>query len=161
MHRKGNSNISGSMDVGYGYKRREKTLRDAGAERVWIDTDISRSELAALVDPDREELRQGYVLVVLDLLDLGPRRAALVKRLAARGVEVVVRGKAGKRLVTGHPGRPRSRFDPTPDQWADIEVIWADDKKKRPHKMAEISFIMGHPVAFWLVRDRASLKENT
>ena len=148
------------MDVGYGYKRLKETLKDAGAQRVWIDTDISRSELAALTDAAGRGLRHGYVLVVLDLLDLGPRRAALVKRLAARGVEVVVRGKAGKRLVTGHPGRPRSKFDPTDEQWTDIKEVWRQRHNVLPHRMALIENIMGRPIAPHLVRDRLKVEND-
>ena len=140
------------MNIGYGLRRREKTLRDAGAERVYLDPDHHRTELAFICDPDNYCLRDGDVLIVVDLADLGHRPQALIKRLAKRGVSVKVQGEAGKRVPHPKSGRPRDKFDPTPDQWTDIKAIWTG-KFTLPHKLAEIQIIMGRPIKPWLVRD--------
>lgn len=130
------------MKIGYGYNRDPYALRQAGAERVWIDTKGSnRMERADLFAAG---LRRGSTLILLSRSDLGVgkeihRFEALAEQIGAT-IEIHEPQKPS-RLKPG----PAPAFQPTPEQRARIAHYW-HGPFKASEALRQASKIMGREV---------------
>lgn len=130
------------MKLGYGYNRDPYALRQAGADRVWIDTNGSgRMERADLFTSG---LRRGSVLILLSRSDLGvgkeiPRFEALAEQIGA-SIEVHEPAKPS-RLKPG----PAPAFQPSGEQRARISHYW-HGPFKASEALRQASEIMGQEV---------------
>lgn len=128
------------MKLGYGWKRTDADLVEAGAERVYVDTKKQR--------PERTELllsaREGDVILLLHYNDLGGTKPAtdrLAARLAAKGVSIEVSPNSARFTPKGP-----AKFVPTEDQDAEIRAIWLDPWRPEADKMPRIEKVYGKPV---------------
>lgn len=131
------------MIIGYGFKRNETDLRNAGAKKVFIDTEKSRPVRARMMKD--AGLREGDTLLVLHLNDLagsGKASRVFIDRVKDL-LDVTVKVAPGD-WATGT--RPR-KFSPTPEQDASCREIWLNPWTTTASKLVEIVKIMGHPVA--------------
>jgi DNA invertase Pin-like site-specific DNA recombinase len=131
------------MNIGYGFRRTEAALKQAGAERVWIDLSKERTERADML---RIGLKAGDTLIVLSKNDLGgSARANRIIRdnLTAMGVTVAV---VAPDTLSKPMGRPR-KFDPTPEQAEQIKEIWLCWHHTGAYKLRRAAEIMGHSVS--------------
>lgn len=132
------------MKIGYGYRRTEKALRDAGAERVWIDLSKERTERADMVSAG---LRAGDTLVLLSIRDLGGSAKADAmwkENIEAMGVTVEVCEPVDEQEARP-VGRPK-KFDPTPEQDDQIRKLWLCWHYTEAYKVRRVAEIMGHEV---------------
>ncbi|MDE4059752.1 hypothetical protein [Phaeobacter gallaeciensis] len=129
------------MRVGYGFRRDEKALRDAGAEVVWLDTSKERTERAAMAQTG---LRAGDTLVLLSIRDLGgsaPADKQWRARLEAMGVSLeVVQAEVRPR------GRP-AQFKPSPEQDAELRRMWLDGLQSEKYRLRRCGEIYGRAVS--------------
>ena len=162
--------------IGYGFRRKPQTLRDAGAQRVFIDDDKERAERNYLLDPASVAIRPGDNIILIAAVDLGSDwrdRTRVLKTLSGVGVTVQVRGNdpvlydtaekrqafkalkgfGEKRVQKSKTGRPRL-FDPTPEQDTLVREVWRTEGLTRAYKLKRISEIMGTEIKFHILRDR-------
>ena len=132
-----------AMNIGYGFRRTEAALKQAGADRVWIDTSKERTERSDML---RFGLTAGDTLIVLAENDLGgSARANRIIRdnLTAMGVTVAV---VAPETPSKPMGRPR-KFDPTPEQDEQTKEIWLCWHHTGAYKLRRAAEIMGYPVS--------------
>lgn len=135
------------MIVGYGRKRDEAALREAGAEQVWLEEKPERPERKAMLEG--LGLRSGDVLLLPDAAALASHwreRDAVLTALAVRGVAVQVlggesvlydmprklrafksQGIAAQNALNARRNRkpgPKPRFDPPAEKDAAVKAIW-------------------------------------
>lgn len=128
------------MKIGYGYRRKEAELTEAGAERVFIDFGadrLSRSDMLLCLKPGDEVL-------VLYLRDLGGSPVA--DRVWREKVEA--KGATVRELRPAKPSRPVGRpakFRPTEEQNRLCRAIWLGDDSERV-RLRRVGEIMGHEV---------------
>ena len=127
------------MRVGYGFRRDEAALTDAGAEVVWLDTSKERTERAAMIQTG---LRKGDTLVLLSIRDLGgsaPADKVWRARIEALGVTVDV-------IEIEAETRPK-KFDPLPDQCARLRAMWLDGLQSEKYRLRRCVEIYGAQVS--------------
>ncbi len=129
------------MRVGYGFCRAEKSLQDAGAEVVWLDTSKERTERAAMA---QHGLRAGDTLVLLSIRDLGgsaPADKLWRKRLEGIGVTLDVVLKEVRPR-----GRP-AQFRPAPELDIEIKAMWLDGMQAEKYRLRRCAEIYGCSVS--------------
>ena len=132
------------MKIGYAYRRTEAALRDAGAEKVFIDISPQRTERNDLL---AYGLRTGDELVLLSIRDLGGSAkadAAMKARIEAMGVTVTVVQMPDDKPA-GKLGRPKG-YDPTPEQDEQIRKVWLCWHYTEAYKLRRAAEIYGSPV---------------
>ena len=132
------------MKIGYGYKRTEKTLRDLGAEKVYLDKSAERPDRAYLITKGNA-FEEGDILVLVHYADLGNDyrdRDRVLEYIANCGVMVQVgtnepvlydtplkrkdfKDQKGGTKTQAEKGRPRV-WNPEPDKLAEFAAIWHD-----------------------------------
>ena len=101
------------MNVGYGLNRTEKDLRDAGAEKVCIDTDPKRPLRARMFETGK--VRRGDTLILRSIRDLGGSPLAdrqWQERCEKMGVEIKIVPNGKETARPAH--RPRA-YEPNAD----------------------------------------------
>lgn len=125
------------MRIGYGYRRREKDLREAGAEKVYIDMDRLREHRADMM---KAGLREGDTLLLLSLRDLGgaPNAdQAWRRKVEAAGVSIEIVEKSAGRV-----GRP-AEVKLTDEQTATVRRIWLDGDMTERARLQAIASAIG------------------
>lgn len=132
------------MRMGYGWKRTDKDLREAGAERVYVDTKKERPERTSFF----EDFRKHDEIVLLHYNDLGGTKPAtdrLIERLQAKHghpVKVHVSENSAQFTPRGH-----SKFVPqSAKKDAEMREIWLDPWRPEADKMSRIAAIHGRTV---------------
>lgn len=130
----------------YGYRCTKADLEPLGAgERIYLDGDPERQARRQMM----QELGPSCVVRVLYLRHLGgsPKADAIWReRIERKGARVEVHRPAE------HPSRkaahrPRSKFDPTPEQRAEIEDIWLDPTRSLADRLSAVRAVLGSQVS--------------
>ena len=130
------------MIIGYGYKRRESDLRNAGAERVFIDTQRSRPERADMMM--HNQVRSGDTLLVLNRLDIGGTPKA-TDQFIDRAVKLGVIFQVAPGDWPAGNGRP-AKYKFTPEQDAKCRDVQLNEWLTGDGRQERITEIMGHAV---------------
>lgn len=132
------------MKLGYGWKRTDNDLREAGAERVYVDTKKERPERTRFF----EDFRRGDEIVLLHYNDLGGTKPAtdrLIDRLNSKlpePVKVHVSIEAARFSPKG-----KAKFVPKSQKQDDaMKEIWLDEWRPEADKLSRIAEIYGKPV---------------
>lgn len=127
------------MKIAYGYNRHPDDLSPIGADRVYVDMpNTKRQERGAMLAPGA--MREGDVVAVFDLRDLGEHTRREIKQRGASIEVVEVNGAARK------PGAP-PKFTPTPEQDSAIKTLWLNPGYTLGYVLDRAKQIMGEPVA--------------
>lgn len=138
----------GNMKAGYGFNVSEADLREAGAERVFIDTTkdrVMRDDLLALLSPGDEVL----VFYVRHLGGSPIADKTWAKRVEAKGATVRVVSLDRKPKVMGRPKRPI--WDATKARQCHDAWTGPGTEKTRLQRVADIT---GHTVGKGLLHGR-------
>jgi hypothetical protein len=116
------------MKIGYGYRRDCQPLRDAGADRCYIDG--KNTERMERMDCIRD-LREGDVLILLTLADLGApkERQNLQAEIERRGASIEILG------IEARKREGKEAFNPTPEQAKKIAMLWHDVTVPGPYAL--------------------------
>lgn len=128
----------------YGYRRTSAQMEPLGAgKRVYVDHDRKRRDRALMLS----DLRRGDVVRVLYLRDLGGSPVAdriWRERIEAKGATVEIH-RPEKPSRPAH--RPRSVFDPTPEQAEKIRAVWLDETRSLADRCQAVADVYGRKVS--------------